>query len=112
MFDEFDALGSNRAATNDVGEIHRVLNSFLQFLEAELSDSILVAATNHPALLDSALFRRFDLLRVARTIFPKAAVIEKMIRSTTRFFRAGRVSAYTRLPRKRKDSPTPKSPRM
>lgn len=61
LFDEFDALGSQRAASNDVGEIRRVLNSFLQFLEEDHSDSILVAATNHPGLLDSALFRRFDL---------------------------------------------------
>ena len=77
LFDEFDALGSHRAATNDVGEIRRVLNSFLQFLEADTSDSILVAATNHPALLDSALFRRFDLL--IEYDLPTKAVIEKMI---------------------------------
>jgi len=77
LFDEFDALGSHRAATNDVGEIRRVLNSFLQFLEADTSDSILVAATNHPALLDNALFRRFDLL--VEYDLPTKVVIEKMI---------------------------------
>lgn len=77
LFDEFDALGSQRAATNDVGEIRRVLNSFLQFLEADASDSILVAATNHPALLDSALFRRFDLL--IEYDLPTKPVIGKMI---------------------------------
>src|SRR5262245_10078214 len=77
LFDEFDALGSHRAATNDVGEIRRVLNSFLQFLEADTSDSILVAATNHPTLLDSALFRRFDLL--IEYALPTKLVIEKMI---------------------------------
>ncbi len=60
LFDEFDALGSDRASKNEVGEIRRVLNSFLQFLEHDLSDSIVVAATNHPALLDRALLRRFD----------------------------------------------------
>jgi SpoVK/Ycf46/Vps4 family AAA+-type ATPase len=60
LFDEFDALGSERAAANEVGEIRRVLNSFLQFLEMDESHSILVAATNHPKLLDRALFRRFD----------------------------------------------------
>lgn len=38
----------------------RVLNSFLQFLEQDASDSLILAATNHPALLDRALFRRFD----------------------------------------------------
>lgn len=60
LFDEFDAIGSERAGTNDVGEIRRVLNSFLQFLEQDQSDSLIVAATNHPQLLDRALFRRFD----------------------------------------------------
>jgi len=60
FFDEFDAIGSDRGAKNDVGEIRRVLNSFLQFLEQDDSDSIIIAATNHESLLDSALFRRFD----------------------------------------------------
>lgn len=60
LFDEFDALGGRRTARNEVGEIRRVLNSFLQFLEQDGSESILVAATNHPRLLDRALFRRFD----------------------------------------------------
>lgn len=60
LFDEFDAIGGKRDAANDVGEIRRVLNSFLQFLEQDQSASIIVAATNHPDLLDRALFRRFD----------------------------------------------------
>jgi SpoVK/Ycf46/Vps4 family AAA+-type ATPase len=60
LFDEFDALGGERGAKNDVGEIRRVLNSFLQFLEQDDSDSLIVGATNHVKLLDRALFRRFD----------------------------------------------------
>jgi SpoVK/Ycf46/Vps4 family AAA+-type ATPase len=60
LFDEFDSIGGHRAAGNDVGEIRRVLNSFLQFLENDDSDSLIVAATNNPQLLDAALFRRFD----------------------------------------------------
>ncbi len=60
LFDEFDAIGGERAAVNDVGEIRRVLNSFLQFLEQDDSDSIIVAATNLASMLDEALFRRFD----------------------------------------------------
>jgi SpoVK/Ycf46/Vps4 family AAA+-type ATPase len=60
LFDEFDALGGNRGASNDVGEIRRVLNSFLQFLEHDDSDSMVLGATNHANLLDRALFRRFD----------------------------------------------------
>lgn len=60
FFDEFDAIGSRRSETNDVGEIRRVLNSFLQLLENDDSDALIIAATNHPELLDPALFRRFD----------------------------------------------------
>lgn len=60
LFDEVDALAGDRAASNDVGEIRRVLNSFLQFLEEDQSESVVVAATNHPQLLDNALLRRFD----------------------------------------------------
>jgi SpoVK/Ycf46/Vps4 family AAA+-type ATPase len=60
LFDEFDAFGAHRNQSNDVGEIRRVLNSFLQLLEKDTSQSLIVAATNHPDMLDRALFRRFD----------------------------------------------------
>jgi SpoVK/Ycf46/Vps4 family AAA+-type ATPase len=60
LFDEVDALAGDRAGSNDVGEIRRVLNSFLQFLDSDTSSSLVVAATNHPQLLDRAVFRRFD----------------------------------------------------
>ena len=60
FFDEFDAIGSQRSLANDVGEIRRVLNSFLQMIEQDGSHSLVVAATNHPGILDPALFRRFD----------------------------------------------------
>ena len=60
FFDEFDAIGSQRGLANDVGEIRRVLNSFLQMIEQDRSHSLVIAATNHPDILDSALFRRFD----------------------------------------------------
>jgi SpoVK/Ycf46/Vps4 family AAA+-type ATPase len=79
LFDEFDALGGERASKNDVGEIRRVLNSFLQFLEQDESDSLLVGATNHPQLLDRALFRRFDA--VIEYGLPSVAVAERVMRS-------------------------------
>jgi SpoVK/Ycf46/Vps4 family AAA+-type ATPase len=60
LFDEFDAIGTQRGAQNDVGEIRRILNSFLLFVEQDASESIIIAATNHPELLDKALYRRFD----------------------------------------------------
>ena len=60
FFDEFDAIGANRSLDNEVGEARRILNSFLQFIEQDDSNSIIVAATNNHRLLDQALFRRFD----------------------------------------------------
>lgn len=60
LFDEFDAIGSDRSLDNDVGEMRRILNSFLQNLEQNESHSIIISATNNPNILDKALFRRFD----------------------------------------------------
>jgi SpoVK/Ycf46/Vps4 family AAA+-type ATPase len=60
FFDEFDSIGSARDLSNDVGEIRRVLNSFLQMVEQDNSDSLVIAATNQVGILDRALFRRFD----------------------------------------------------
>lgn len=60
LFDEFDSIGSQRNQGHDVGEIKRVLNSFLINIEKDQSNSIIIAATNMPEALDQALFRRFD----------------------------------------------------
>lgn len=60
FFDEFDAIGSQRGLSNDVGEVRRILNSFLQMIEQDKSHSLIIGATNHPEILDNALFRRFD----------------------------------------------------
>jgi AAA+ superfamily predicted ATPase len=60
LFDEFDALAAGRTRDNDVGEMRRVLTALLQFIEGDSSDSIIIASTNTPELLDHALFRRFD----------------------------------------------------
>ena len=65
FFDEYDAIGSQRGLANDVGEIRRVLNRFLQLIEQGGSHSLVVAATNHPKILEPALFRRRAELRVA-----------------------------------------------
>jgi SpoVK/Ycf46/Vps4 family AAA+-type ATPase len=62
LFDEIDALAAKRDADNDVGEARRILNSFLQFLEQDQSDTVIVATTNHESLLDRAIFRRFDAI--------------------------------------------------
>ena len=57
LFDEFDAIGADRSLDNEVGEMRRILNSLLQFIEQDSSESIIIAATNNQKLLDQALFR-------------------------------------------------------
>ena len=89
LFDEFDAIGARRGDTNDIGEIRRVLNSFLQFLEADGSDSLIVAATNLPELLDAALFRRFD--DVIRYTLPDEGVAKGIMQNELGLFKTGGV---------------------
>jgi SpoVK/Ycf46/Vps4 family AAA+-type ATPase len=60
LFDEFDSIGMARGSENDVGEMRRVLNSFLVLVETHRGNSLVIAATNHGHKLDRALFRRFD----------------------------------------------------
>lgn len=72
LLDEFDAIGARRGDPNDVGEIRRVLNSVLAFMEEPNStDSLVLAATNHVEILDEALARRFD--EVIEYTLPDAA---------------------------------------
>jgi SpoVK/Ycf46/Vps4 family AAA+-type ATPase len=60
LFDEFDALGRSRDDSTEHGEMKRVVTTFLQMIDKYQGPSILIAATNHPGLLDPALWRRFD----------------------------------------------------
>jgi SpoVK/Ycf46/Vps4 family AAA+-type ATPase len=85
FFDEFDAIGSQRTLANDVGEIRRILNSFLQMIEHDVSHSMIIAATNHPEILDQALFRRFD--DVLYYSLPTARQIASLLKS-----RLGRIA--------------------
>jgi SpoVK/Ycf46/Vps4 family AAA+-type ATPase len=62
LFDEFDSVAKARGDAQDVGEMNRVVTAFLQLVDADVSGSILVAATNHVGLLDRAVFRRFDVI--------------------------------------------------
>lgn len=79
FFDEFDAIGTQRQNFNDVGEIRRILNSFLMFLENDQSDSLILSATNNAQMLDKALFRRFD--DVIKYKLPDARIIRELIES-------------------------------
>jgi SpoVK/Ycf46/Vps4 family AAA+-type ATPase len=84
FFDEFDAIGAHRSVQNDVGEVRRILNSFLQFLEQDQSDSLILAATNYEAMLDAALFRRFD--DVIQYALPTDDEAAELIRNRLRKF--------------------------
>jgi len=68
FLDEFDAIAKLRGDTQELGELKRVVNSFIQNLDTIGTQSIVVAATNHEELLDSAIWRRFSY-RLALT-FP------------------------------------------
>lgn len=89
LFDEFDAIGRDRGAANDVGEIRRILNSFLQFLEQDDSDSLILGATNFVEMLDEALFRRFDDVIGYERPTPKQ--IEELVRNRLHTFLAKRI---------------------
>lgn len=61
LLDEFDIIGKQRnLSTNDVGEIHRIVNILLGLLEEYDGEGILVCTTNLEGSLDNALYRRFD----------------------------------------------------
>jgi len=96
LFDEFDALGAHRSQANDVGEIRRVLNSFLQLLEKDSSQSLIVAATNHPEMLDRALFRRFD--DVIEYNLPDAKLAEEILRRKLAMFQTADIDWQRVLP--------------
>jgi SpoVK/Ycf46/Vps4 family AAA+-type ATPase len=78
LFDEFDSIGTERGHGSDVGEMRRVLNAFLVLLGQFQGTSLVVAATNHGATLDRALFRRFDDL--IEFSVPNVAQIEETLR--------------------------------
>ena len=60
LFDEFDALGKEREDPSEHGELRRVVNAVLQMLDAYEGRSLIIAATNHEGMLDTAIWRRFE----------------------------------------------------
>lgn len=59
FLDEFDAIAKARDDSHELGELKRVINSLLQNIDSMPSSCVLIAATNHPELLDNAVWRRF-----------------------------------------------------
>lgn len=82
LFDEFDSIGFTRETPNDVGEMRRVLNAFLVFIERLRGNSIVIAATNYGERLDKALFRRFDDL--VEFGLPASAQIREVVKRLLR----------------------------
>lgn len=62
LLDEFDAIAKRRDDVSEVGELKRIVNVLLKELEDWPLQSVLIAATNHPELLDRAIARRFDVV--------------------------------------------------
>jgi len=60
FLDEFDAIAKLRDDTCELGELKRVVNSFIQNLDGLGIETVVIAATNHPHLLDNAVWRRFN----------------------------------------------------
>ena len=60
FLDEFDAIAKARDDSNELGELKRVVNSLLQNIDKYVENNILIAATNHHQMLDSAIWRRFN----------------------------------------------------
>ncbi len=94
LFDEFDSIGSHRNQGQDVGEIKRVLNSFLINIEKDQSNSVIIAATNMPEVLDQALFRRFDDI-ITYPLPSKAEVINTIKKNLSGFKFNERVNYQT-----------------
>lgn len=84
LFDEFDAIVKNRGDLQEVGEMRRVVTSFLQLMDADRSGSLIIAATNYDEILDRAVFRRFDVMIPFR--LPSVAGLEGLIRLRLKAF--------------------------
>jgi SpoVK/Ycf46/Vps4 family AAA+-type ATPase len=80
FIDEFDSLAKSRAISQEVGEIKRVVNSFLQLLDDYDAPGLLVAATNLNEQLDPAIWRRFD--DVIEMTKPGKSEIKRIIKMT------------------------------
>jgi SpoVK/Ycf46/Vps4 family AAA+-type ATPase len=84
QFDEFDMLGRERSDRSDHGELRRVVAAMLQIIDENNTDSLFVATSNHPSLLDSAAWRRFD--EVLEFTLPdeasRAALVRLKLRGT------------------------------
>lgn len=82
FLDEFDALAKDRADSHEVGELQRVVIALLQNIDALDPSVVLIASTNHPQLLDPAVWRRFEF--AIATELPRLEEREKIWRDHLR----------------------------
>ena len=92
FFDEFDTIAKRRNDDQEVGELKRVVGSFLQILDAHPRDRLVVAATNHEGLPDEALWRRFDDVLVFRR--PTVAQLAELMTIKLRGVRKHGIDAH------------------
>ena len=78
LLDEIDAIAKRRSDESDVGELKRLVTAILQEVDSWPDSGLLLAATNHPALVDPALWRRFDVILTFERSDP--AMIETAVR--------------------------------
>ena len=93
LFDEFDAVGKEREDASEHGELRRVVNAVLQMLDSYDGRSLIVAATNHEGMLDSAVWRRFEEVLFLKP--PTAAELRRLLavklRGVRREFEIGEI---------------------
>lgn len=78
LLDEIDAIAKRRSDDTDVGELKRLVTVILQEVDEWPASSVLLAATNHPELIDPALWRRFDLVVQFKT--PDAQAVKDAVK--------------------------------
>ncbi|MCC7383914.1 MAG: AAA family ATPase [Deltaproteobacteria bacterium] len=78
FFDEFETIGKERGDLHETGEIKRVVSSLLLQIDALPSHTVVVVASNHPELLDRAVWRRFQLR--LELVPPNATAVREMLR--------------------------------
>lgn len=78
LLDEIDAIAKRRSDVTDVGELKRLVTVILQEVDEWPATGLLLAATNHPELIDSALWRRFDLVITFKT--PEMSAVRAAIK--------------------------------
>lgn len=77
LLDEFDAIAKRRDDTAEVGELKRLVTVLIQAIDEWPSEGLLIAATNHPELLDPAIWRRFD--RIIEFSLPSGEDVQALL---------------------------------